>query len=235
MNETISGSVKSPPSLPDASHRNVVLALHAVRVADRSTKISDRWLKSEHRIGQDKQAARLLRYLFFVDTRRKLTNDLLSKREDWGQFRQLLIRRVQEGCEQNGIESESAAAFGSGSWDAFQDALLQSAALNGRSDRSRGNIVACFRALADVCEMNERSFREEVARILSPAVEDGATGGTGGGACKEWSFPIGRQEQGKVVYARVTISDEVQPGDLRRLAEILKVMDIPEPGSGDSA
>jgi hypothetical protein len=232
MDDTIPRSVKAAPSLPDASHRNVVLALHAVRLADKGTKISDRWLKSEHRIGQDKQAARLLRYLSFVDTRRRLTDGLLSKREDWDQFRRLLIQRVREGCEENGIESDGAAAFGSG-WDAFQDALIRSAAFNGRSDRSKSQIVSCFRALADVCEMTEKSFSEEVARVLSPAANDGTNGTDSSGACQEWSFPIGRQEQGKIVYARVAISDQVQPGDFRRLAEILKTMDIPAPGSGE--
>ena len=228
MEDTISRGVKATPSLPDASRKNVVLALHAVRVAEKSTKISDRWLKDEHGIGQDKQAARLLRYVSFVDARRKMARDLISQREDWEQFQGLLIQRLQEGCENNGIESDSG--FPEDSWDTFQNALRRSAALNGRSEQSKRNIVACFRALADVCEMTEKSFKEEVAGILSRASDD--TNGRANGACQEWSFPIGRQEQGNVVFARVSISDDFQPGDFRRLAEILQMMDIAAPGSG---
>jgi hypothetical protein len=144
----------------------------------------------------------------------------------------LLVERVRRGCKQNRIDDDGVAEFGSGSWEAFREALTESAALNNRSDRSRGNIVACFRALADVCEMTEQSFREEVARNAPAAHHETEGSANGGGNWREWSFPIGREEQGKVVCARVSISDDFRPGDFRRLAEILQMMDIPAPGSG---
>jgi hypothetical protein len=232
--DTNSGvAVKAPPSFPDASFRNVVLTLNVIRTTkDTASKITDRWLKTEHGINQDKQSARLIRFLQFVNTRKKFNADDLSKCEDWDDFRELLIARVHRGCEENGIPRDRAANFGLGSWDAFHDALLECDSLASRSDRSKDNIVACFRALADVCEMGKEAFDKEVAKILSPESDDSNGITNGGRTCQEWSFPIGRQEQGNVVYARVSISDDFQPGDFRRLAEILQMMDIPAPGSG---
>ena len=157
------------PSFPDASHRNVALALQAVRVADKTAKITDRWLKSEHHVGQDKQALRLIRFLRLIDARKKLTEDVLSKRRDWEAFRKLLIERVRQGSRQIGVEEDRAQGFASGSWDAFQDALLRCAAVASRSDRSRESIVASFQALANVCEMDEHAFEAEVAGVLSRA------------------------------------------------------------------
>lgn len=230
--DTTAGSVFTPPtSMPDASHRNVVLALHAVRVADRTTKITDRWLKSEHHVGQDKQAARLIRFLQLIDTRKKLTEDVLAKRQDWEAFRELLMERVRQACKQIGVEEDRVLRFASGSWDAFQNALLRCAAVASRSDRSQENIIACFQALANVCEMDEHAFETEVASV-SARTSDGQCGPSSHKHAdhapteQELTFPIGRQDRGRIVYARISFSGPMQPGDLRRLAGILQTMDV---------
>ena len=226
------GDVKSSATLPDACHRNVVLALHAVRTAGNKVKITDRWLKSEFAIGQEKQAARLLRFLRLVDSRKKLGALEASDREDWTKFRELLIQRVQEGCRQIGVEPECAAQFGSGSWDAFQDGLAQAPALAARSERSRANVVACFRALANICEMDQGDFEAEITGLSARPSGGGSAAGDRKDVDRiltgpDCSFPIGRQDHGKMVYARIAFSQPMQPGDLRRLAEILQTMDVP--------
>ena len=216
--------------LPDASRRNVLLALQAVRTAPKASKITDRWLKSEHSIGQDKQATRVLRFLQFIDSRKKLTENVLSKRQNWEQFRQLILEQVRRGCMEIGIDQGNAGKFGAGSWDDFEDQLRRSGPVSSRSERSQDSIVACFRALVDVCEMDEESFSADI-ESLSPS-KSGERETVGRKDSKadvldnEISCPIVRHADGQIVYARLTFSEPMQPGDLRRLAEILRTMDI---------
>jgi hypothetical protein len=87
--------------------------------------------------------------------------------------------------------------------------------------------------LADIVEMDEESFDKAALERISLAAE--ATPGRASEAGRaapeqQISFPIGRRETGQIVYARLTISEPMQPGDLRRLAEILKTMDAPSEG-----
>jgi hypothetical protein len=215
--------------MPDASYRNVLLALRAVRVAEKAGKITDRWLKSEHGIGQEKQASRLLRFLGFVDRRRRLSDELLAKRHDWAHFRQLVVERVRKRCDQIGVGGD--VAFGAGSWDEFERALRRCRAMANRAERSKESVISCFRALADISEMDEESFQAELEKVSSSKDGQRKTPSESDPertvSDKEFSFPIGRHEDGKIVYARLTFSEPMQPGDFRRLAGILEAMDLP--------
>lgn len=222
------GGVASPPPLPDASYRNVLIALHAVRIAEKSLRVTDGWLKTQG-VGQDKQAARLLRFLGFVDSRRKLSAALLSRRSNWEDFRRLVVERTSEGLQKVGTPGE--LDFGTSSWDAVEDALRQCGAMSDRAERSRASIISCFRALADIADMDEGSFQAELEKLsLTNSGQTKAAAGTAAGGTvfdRELSFPIGSHADGKLVYARLMFSEPMQPGDLRRLADILTTMDLP--------
>jgi hypothetical protein len=220
--------VADPPSLPDASYRNVLIALHSVRIAEKSLRVTDGWLKTQG-VGQDKQAARLLRFLGFVDGRRKLTNALQTRRSRWEDFRQLVVERTAEGLKAIGVTGDED--FATRSWDLVEATLRQCAALSGRVERSQDSVISCFRALADISEMDEESFQAELQKVASTnSGQAKATAGPAAGGTvsdREFSFPIGSHADGKLVYAKLMFSEPMQPGDLRRLADILTTMDVP--------
>ncbi len=222
----------NPPPLPDASHRNVILTLHAVRGAKRGVKITDQWLKTENGVGQDKQASRLLRFLNLVDARKKLRADVVAACSDWEVFRGLLVDRVLSGCERIGLTKTEAECFSAGSWEVFQAALESSPAVASRKSRSQGYIISCFRELADICEMDEDSFQAEVSsfafsagskstRSLSPREDEDEV------RDHECTLQFGTQDAQEMISARISFSRPIRPGDYRRLAQILQAMDVP--------
>ena len=214
----------SPIATPDASNRNVILVLYALRNANKSVRITEAWLKSEHGVGQVKQALRVLRFLNLIDARKRPKDDVLAARHDWRQFTRLLRARGTDGCRQLGVADVDAQSFGTGSWSNF-DQIARSPTLASRSARGREAVIACIRALDEICEMDEEGFLQSVIKFsanqksASIPIENASNGSP------ESSFPIGTEEQGEVVYARITFSRPLKPGYYRRLAELLQAMD----------
>lgn len=224
--------LKVPLSIPDASFRNVTLALNAVRMADVSCRLNEGWLKADG-IGQAKQAARVIRFLDLTDQRKKLKSDVVSARRFWNQFQVLLRERVADGCRHLGLGEAETQSFSDGSWADFERSVLSTQAVAGRTKRGQDAVISCFRAIDQICDMNEETFQETVRKFSANTTSTARPVEDTSKDAPETQFPIGTEDDGEIIFAQVSFTRSAKPGYYRRLAQLLLAMDTPVESSAN--
>src|SRR5260221_10113039 len=113
--------------LPTGSRKTLVLVLQAIRTCDPKQQISAPWLRKKHRVGQERQAMSMLRWLRFIDGK-YLTSEVLENRSELSLLHRLLIRNLRRSCELVDIPSNVAERIGiegKNSWDEIRAGLLK--------------------------------------------------------------------------------------------------------------
>ena len=205
--------------IPDAARKNVFLTLHAIRTAPDGATITDKWLKADFGVGQAKHAIRVVRFLDLIDKRRQLKEDVLTQREKWSDFQDLIAKRMKDGCLHLGVEASDL--FGKGvSWAEFEDAIGSTTAIAKRSARGKDAVLSCLRSIDEINRLSSDQFNE-LAQEFGPVPNSGRTNVSEVG--RDNRIPLGLVH-GVVVHARLAFEQPVQSRHLRRLAQLIEAM-----------
>lgn len=245
--ETTTSALKQRQQLPDASRRNVLSALQVVRTAARHQKFSQRWLKEEHGIGQNRQAMRLLRFLSLVDHHDRLPDDVLDSRANLAAFQVLLVERLRQGCHQAGFSGDEIELLTDpdSTWPIVREVLEASRPVAELTPGVRNNVMGCFKSLDEVLHhlRSDRWLDEEVGSFAKASPHPAAAVASPTAApvppaaadpSREVTVPYGRKQDGTLIYARVVFDGPASADDLfavgrqvQQLASLVLSDDLP--------
>jgi hypothetical protein len=145
-------SPPSNPSPPDASRGNIILALHAVRNADRHQSFTNQMMR-DYGIGQPRQAISFLQKLIrFVDDRKRVTSEVLDARTSLDAFQQLFEERVRQGCAACGLPEQLVSRLGEHDldWPNLRAEFLRCPVLRDMSRNMQNNVTGALRAIDEI-------------------------------------------------------------------------------------